>query len=66
MAHQIDKLILLPILLSNKYKKISGEKPFNLEGKSLADWILLDYVNVVVHVFSRGNSIPLRFGRSMG
>jgi ribosome-associated protein len=32
-------------------QKISGEKPFNLEGKSLADWILLDYVNVVVHVF---------------
>lgn len=29
-----------------------GEKPFNMEGKDLAEWILMDYVNVVVHIFS--------------
>lgn len=28
-----------------------GEKPLNVEGKSQAEWILLDYINVVVHVF---------------
>ncbi len=28
-----------------------GEKPLNMEGKSQAEWILLDYINVVVHVF---------------
>ena len=28
-----------------------GEKPLHREGGEKAEWILLDYVNVVVHVF---------------
>jgi len=28
-----------------------GENPLNKEGKDKADWILLDYFNVVVHIF---------------
>lgn len=28
-----------------------GEKPWHQEGKQNAEWILLDYVDVVVHVF---------------
>ncbi|GAB5538592.1 MAG: ribosome silencing factor [Salibacteraceae bacterium] len=28
-----------------------GEKPINTEGKTQAEWILMDYVNVVVHIF---------------
>ena len=28
-----------------------GEKPWHVEGKSEKHWILLDYVDVVVHVF---------------
>ncbi|MDD3877122.1 MAG: ribosome silencing factor [Bacteroidales bacterium] len=32
-------------------KKESGEKPWHVEGKSNAEWVLLDYINVVVHVF---------------
>ncbi|MEZ4721240.1 MAG: ribosome silencing factor [Flavobacteriales bacterium] len=32
-------------------QKATGEKPFNTEGKRQAEWVLLDYVNVVVHVF---------------
>jgi ribosome-associated protein len=35
-------------------KKLS-EKPFHTEGLDNAEWVLLDYVNVVVHVFQ--NSI---------
>lgn len=27
------------------------EKPWNIEGKTNSDWVLLDYVNVVGHVF---------------
>ena len=30
-----------------------GEKPFHTEGVSNAEWVLLDYVNVVVHVFQK-------------
>jgi len=32
-------------------KKIH-EKPWHIEGKNGSNWILLDYVNVVAHVFS--------------
>lgn len=29
------------------------EKPFHTEGKDNAEWILIDYVDVIVHVFQR-------------
>ena len=29
------------------------EKPFHTEGNDNAEWILIDYVNVVVHVFQK-------------
>jgi ribosome-associated protein len=32
------------------YKK-QGEEPFHKEGQSNSEWILLDYLNVVAHVF---------------
>jgi ribosome-associated protein len=32
------------------YKK-QGESPFHKEGQSNSEWILLDYLNVVVHIF---------------
>lgn len=32
-------------------RKNIDEKPFHIEGKGAAEWILLDYVNVVAHVF---------------
>ena len=31
--------------------KANKEKPWMSEGKSTSQWVLLDYVNVVVHVF---------------
>ncbi|MFO8000748.1 MAG: ribosome silencing factor [Marinilabilia sp.] len=34
-------------------RKDAGEKPFHVEGKQNAEWILLDYMNVVVHVFQK-------------
>ncbi len=32
-------------------RKDLKEKPWHIEGKSNSEWILLDYVNVVSHVF---------------
>ncbi|WKK64965.1 ribosome silencing factor [Lutimonas zeaxanthinifaciens] len=29
------------------------DKPWHVEGESNAEWILIDYVNVVVHVFQK-------------
>jgi len=33
-----------------KVKKILGEYPFSIEGLENAYWVILDYINVVVHV----------------
>jgi ribosome-associated protein len=33
--------------------KINGEKPWHEEGVTNAQWILMDYVNVVVHIFHK-------------
>lgn len=34
-------------------RKDAGEKPLHVEGKRNAEWVLLDYMNVVVHVFQK-------------
>ncbi len=33
--------------------KALQDKPWHVEGEGNADWILLDYVNVVVHIFQK-------------
>ena len=43
-------------IVSSVKKKVSKalkEKPFSLEGNNNCEWVLLDYVNVVVHVFQK-------------
>ena len=32
-------------------KKELQDKPFSREGVQIGEWVLLDYVNVVVHIF---------------
>lgn len=43
--------------ISNSVQKMVGkqgqEKAWHVEGESVAEWILMDYVNVVVHVFQK-------------
>jgi ribosome-associated protein len=36
--------------VEDQLKKICGEKPYRHEGKQAAQWVLIDYINVVVHV----------------
>jgi ribosome-associated protein len=36
--------------IENQVKDECGEQPFRHEGQKTAQWILIDYVNVVVHV----------------
>lgn len=38
--------------VEEEVRKALSEKPFHREGSDKSEWILLDYVNVVVHVFS--------------
>ena len=33
--------------------KALGDKPWHVEGEDHAEWILMDYVNIVVHVFQK-------------
>lgn len=33
--------------------KESKDKPWHIEGSDNAEWVLMDYVNVVVHVFQK-------------
>ena len=39
--------------IQKKVSKKLKDKPWHVEGDRIAEWILLDYVNVVVHVFQR-------------
>jgi len=43
IAHNVDGLV----------KKKLGEDPWHTEGFQNAEWILLDYVNIVVHVLQK-------------
>lgn len=37
--------------VEDEVEKITGESPTFKEGYTNAEWILLDYINVVVHIF---------------
>ena len=39
--------------IQKNVSKSLKEKPWHVEGESNAEWVLLDYVNVVVHVFQK-------------
>jgi len=39
--------------IQKRVGKLSKEKPWHVEGEGNAEWILIDYVNVVVHVFQK-------------
>jgi ribosome-associated protein len=40
-------------IIQKQVGKISKEKAWHVEGEGNAEWILLDYINVVVHVFQK-------------
>ncbi len=39
--------------VEEEVEKTSGEMPWQTEGRTNREWVLLDYVDVVVHVFLR-------------
>lgn len=39
--------------IQKNVSKTLSEKPFHTEGIENAEWVLIDYVNVVVHVFQK-------------
>lgn len=39
--------------IQKNVSKVLKEKPYHTEGMENAEWVLIDYVNVVVHVFQK-------------
>ncbi len=39
--------------IDKKVSKALKDKPWHIEGNDNAEWVLMDYVNVVVHVFQK-------------
>jgi len=39
--------------LEREVRKIIKEKPWHVEGKENLEWVLIDYFNVVVHIFKK-------------
>ncbi|WP_299521569.1 ribosome silencing factor [Winogradskyella sp.] len=39
--------------IQKQVSKTTKDKPWHIEGKDNAEWILMDYVNVVVHIFQK-------------
>tara|TARA_B100001758_G_C17942271_1_gene368979 strand:- start:80 stop:451 length:372 start_codon:yes stop_codon:yes gene_type:complete len=41
--------------IENKIKKVIsqdlGEKPLHIEGNNIGEWILMDYYDIIVHIF---------------
>lgn len=37
--------------IEKEVRELSGEKPWHVEGTDNLEWVLLDYVNVVAHIF---------------
>ncbi|MDV7187185.1 ribosome silencing factor [Lutibacter sp. TH_r2] len=40
-------------IVQKQVSKAIQEKPWHVEGESNSEWVLLDYVNIVVHVFQK-------------
>jgi len=43
-------------IVNSIQKKVSKElkdKPWHIEGSANAEWVLMDYINIVVHVFQK-------------
>ena len=39
--------------IQKKVSKSAHEKPYQIEGEDNAEWLLMDYINIVVHVFQK-------------
>ena len=52
-ANSDTQLEALARSVEEEVEKVTGESPWQTEGRTNREWVLLDYVDVVVHVFLR-------------
>jgi ribosome-associated protein len=52
-ANSDTQLDALARSVEEEVEKLTGQNPWQTEGRTNREWVLLDYVDVVVHVFLR-------------
>lgn len=52
--------------IEERLQRSLGLKPSHIEGRSTADWILMDYIDFVVHVFVEDKRAFYRLERLWG
>ena len=53
MEHPILKVNAIVSSIQKKVSKNTKDKPWHVEGSENGEWVLMDYVHVVVHVFQK-------------
>ena len=38
-------------MIKKKISKNFGVKPWNIEGKNTGEWVLMDYYDIIIHIF---------------
>ena len=50
-ANSSTQILAIKDSIEEEVRKDLGEKPWHVEGTQNGEWVLLDYVNVVAHIF---------------
>lgn len=50
-AQSSTQVMAIKDSIEEEVRKALGEKPWHVEGTENGEWVLLDYVNVVAHIF---------------
>ncbi len=50
-ANSSTQILAIKDSIEEEVRKGLGEKPWHVEGTQNGEWVLLDYVNVVAHIF---------------
>lgn len=57
-ARQVDAIA---DSVEDKVRKALREKPAHREGNDASEWVLLDYINVVVHIFLKKSEVSINW-----
>ena len=52
--------------VEEKLREEKGLKPLRSEGRAEAEWVLLDFGDIIVHLFQAGTTRLLRSGAALG
>ena len=50
-GHSHTQILTIRDAVVDEVRKMVGEKPWHIEGADSSEWLLIDYQNVIVHIF---------------